>query len=133
MLLLLAALLQQAAPVPQSLPASPVTRIAIAPAKLVVAASDSIRLTAVAYDSTGKPMEGAGLRFTSGAANAGIVDSTGWVIARGTGKIAGAVMSIIPGYKPFVHRFEVAVVPDAPARIAIGDVPAKIVVGQRAR
>jgi hypothetical protein len=133
MLLLLAALLQQAAPVPQSLPASPVTRIAIAPAKLVVAASDSIRLTAVAYDSTGKPLEGAGLRFTSGAANAGVVDSTGWVIARGTGKITGAVMSIIPGYKPFVHRFEVVVVPDAPARIAIGGVPAKIVVAQRAR
>ena len=77
MLLLLAALLQQAQPVAQSAPASPVVRIAIAPAKLVVAASDSIRLTAVAYDVNGAPIEGAGLRFSGGAANAGIVDSTG--------------------------------------------------------
>ena len=131
MLLLLAALLQQAQPVAQSAPASPVVRIAIAPAKLVVAASDSIRLTAVAYDVNGAPIEGAGLRFSGGAANAGIVDSTGWVIARGTGKITGAVMSIIPGYKPFIHRFEVVVVPDAPSRIAIGALPATLVVGQR--
>ncbi|MFL5617948.1 MAG: Ig-like domain-containing protein [Gemmatimonadaceae bacterium] len=133
MLLLLAALLQQAAPVAQSLPASPVVRIAIVPAKLVVAASDSIHLVAVAYDSSGKPVDGAGLRFTGGAANAGVVDSTGWVIARGTGKITGAVMSVIPGHKPFVHRFEVIVVPDAPARIALGAIPARVVVGQRVR
>src|SRR4051812_7154052 len=135
MLLLLAALLQQqqAAPTPQSLPASPVARISISPAKLVVAASDSIRLIAVAYDSNGKVVDRAGIRFSSGAANAGIVDSTGWVIARGTGKITGAVMSVLPGYKPFVHRFEVVVVPDAPARVAMGTVPTKLVVGQRVR
>ncbi|PYP80870.1 MAG: hypothetical protein DMD35_03435 [Gemmatimonadetes bacterium] len=133
MLLLLAALLQQAVVPVQALPASPVTRIAISPAKLVVAASDSLQLAAVAYDAAGKPVEHAGLHFSGGAANAGVVDSTGWVIARGTGKITGAVVSVIPGYKPFVHRFEVVVVPDAPARIAIGGVPATLVVGQRAR
>jgi hypothetical protein len=131
MLFLLAALLQQAQPVAQSAPASPVVRIAIAPARLVVAASDSIHLTAVAYDAKGAPVEQAGLRFSGGAANAGVIDSTGWVIARGTGKITGAVMSIIPGYRPYIHRFEVVVVPDAPSRIAIGALPTNVVVGQR--
>jgi len=131
MLLLLAALLQQALPVGQSAPASPVVRIAIAPARLVVAASDSIHLTAVAYDANGTPVEHAGLRFAGGAANAGVIDSTGWVIARGTGKITGAVMSIIPGYKPYIHRFEVVVVPDAPSRVVLGALPTTLVVGQR--
>ena len=135
MFLLLATLLQQqqAAPAPQTLPASPVARISIAPAKLVVAASDSIRLVAVAYDSNGKVVDRAGIRFAGGAANAGTVDSTGWVIARGTGKITGAVMSVMPGYKPYVHRFEVVVVPDVPAQVTIGMVPTKLVVGQRVR
>ena len=57
------------------------------------------------------------------------MDSTGWVIARGTGKVTGSVVSLIPGYKPFVHRFEVVMVPDAPASIRIAPLPTKLVVG----
>jgi hypothetical protein len=138
MLVLLAslALFQPQGQVPSvspTLPASPVARIALSPARLVVSASDSLRLTATAYDAGGNPIANAGLRFSAAAANAGKIDSTGWVIARGTGKITGAVISLMPGYKPVVRRFEVLVVPDAPARIDIGALPAKLVVGQRVR
>jgi hypothetical protein len=127
------ALLQQHQPVTAAPATEPVARIVIAPAKLVLAASDSLRLTAAAVDAEGRPVEQARLRFSAGAANAGVIDSTGLVIARGTGKITGAVMSIVPGQRPVVRRFEVLVVPDAPSRISIGSLPAKLVVGQRVR
>ena len=138
MILLLAtvALLQQQrepqAVVP-ALPNSPVARIAITPARLVLGASDSMHLTATAFDAAGREIPDARLRFSAAAANAGLIDSTGWVYARGTGKVTGAVISLMPGYKPIVRRFEVSVVPDAPARIAIGALPSRLVVGQRVR
>ena len=56
------ALLQQGQPQQQALPGpkpSPVTRIALSPAPLVVAASDSIQLSAVAYDANGRRVDNA--------------------------------------------------------------------------
>ena len=73
------ALLQQGQAQPQTLPGlkpSPVARITLSPAQLVVAASDSIQLSAVAYDASGKRVENAGLRFSGAASNAGQLDST---------------------------------------------------------
>jgi hypothetical protein len=130
------ALLQQGQAQPQALPglqASPVARITLAPAPLVVAASDSLQLVATAYDASGKRVENAGLRFSAAASNAGQLDSAGKVVARGTGKLTGAVISLVTGYKPFVKKFEVVMVPDAPSRIVIGGLPARLVVGQRVR
>ena len=95
------ALLQQAQAQPQALPGlkeSPVVRITLSPAPLVVAASDSIQLTATAYDASGKRVENAGLRFAAAASNAGQLDSAGKVVARGTGKLTGAVISLMSGY-----------------------------------
>ena len=130
------ALLQQGQAQPQdpsALKPSPVVRISLSPAPLTVAASDSIQLTAVAYDAAGNRVSDAGLRFSSAASNAGVLDSSGKVVARGTGKLTGAVISLISGYKPFVKKFEVAMVPDAPARIVVGGLPQRLVVGQRIR
>jgi hypothetical protein len=130
------ALLQQGQAQQQSLPGlkpSPVARITLSPAPLVVAASDSIQLTAVAYDANGNRVSNPGLRFSGAASNAGVLDSSGKVVARGTGKLTGAVVALITGYKPFVKSFEVLMVPDAPARLAIGAVPQRLVVGQRVR
>jgi hypothetical protein len=130
------ALLQQSQAQQQSLPGlkpSPVARITLAPAPLVVAASDSIQLNAVAYDASGNRVDNAGLRFSEAASNAGVLDSSGKVVARGTGKLTGAVISLMTGYKPFVKKFEVMMVPDAPARVVIGGLPQRIVVGQRVR
>src|SRR3954469_18621436 len=130
------ALLQQGQAQPQALPGlkeSPVTRITISPTPLTVAASDSIQLTAVAYDASGKRVDNAGLRFSGAASNAGQLDSAGKVVARGTGKLTGAVISLITGYKPFVKKFEVLMVPDAPARLTIAGLPTRLVVGQRVR
>jgi hypothetical protein len=130
------ALLQQGQAPQQPLPGlkeSPVARITLSPAPLVVAASDSIQLVAVAYDANGNRVSNAGLRFAAAASNAGVLDSAGKVVARGTGKLTGAVVSLITGYKPVVKRFEVVMVPDAPARLVIGGLPQRLVVGQRVR
>jgi hypothetical protein len=134
-ILAVAALLQQAqvpAGVP-TLPSSPVARIALTPAKLVLAASDSVKLTATAYDASGKELTNARLRFSAAAANAGHIDTSGWVYARGTGKVTGAVVSLMAGYKPVVRKFEVLMVPDAPSRLEIAALPTKLAVGQRVR
>jgi hypothetical protein len=112
---------------------SPVARISLAPSSLVVGASDSLQLTAVAYDANGNRVDNAALRFAGAASNAGHLDSAGKVIARGTGKLVGSVISMIPGYRPVVKKFEVVMVPDAPARIQLGALPQRLVVGQRAR
>ena len=135
LVLFAAALLQQAQSQPSApvLPPSPVARIGLSPLKLVVGASDSIKLSATAYDAAGQPLADAPLRFSGTASNAGRVDTSGWVYARGTGKVTGAVISLIPGYKPVVRRFEVVMVPDAPARIAIATLPPRLVVSQRVR
>ena len=112
---------------------SPVARIALSPNRLIVAASDSLQLSAVAYDANGNRVDNAALRFAGAESNAGHLDSAGKVIARGTGKLVGSVISMIPGYRPVVKKFEVVMVPDAPSRIQLGAVPQRLVVGQRAR
>jgi hypothetical protein len=43
------------------------------------------------------------------------------------------VVSLMPGYKPVVRKFEVVMVPDAPSRLEIGALPTKLAVGQRVR
>jgi hypothetical protein len=121
---------------PPSMPGlkqSPVARIALSPSPLIVGASDSLQLSAVAYDANGNRVDNAALRFAGAASNAGHLDSAGKVVARGTGKLVGSVISMIPGYRPVVKKFEVTMVPDAPARIQLGAVPQRLVVGQRAR
>ena len=133
--ILAAALLQQqqAQVTVPALPASPVARIALSPAKLVVNASDSIKLTAAAFDAAGQPISNARLRFSGAASNAGRIDTSGWVYARGTGKVTGAVISLMPGFKPVVRKFEVLMVPDAPSRMTIAALPARLAVGQHIR
>ena len=129
------ALLQGQVP-QQQLPvlrASPVARIGLTPAKLVLGASDSMHVTAIAYDAAGNAISDAHLRFQSAPANAGTIDTSGWVYARGTGKVTGAVVSLMPGYKPVVQRFEVRMIPDAAERIRVDGIPQRLVVGQHVR
>ena len=129
------ALLQQPVQPQQvaTLKPSPVARIVLTPARPTVGASDSLQLTAIAYDASGQRVAEPRIRFASSASNAGQLDSSGKVVARGTGKLTGAVISMIPGYKPVVQKFEVTMVPDAAARIDIAALPGRLVVGQRVR
>src|SRR5207245_9064087 len=72
----------------------PIARVAVRPAEFALKVGDTLRLTAVAYDSAGKAMEGVVIRwFTSGGFFEGRVDSTGLVSAGATGTLNGAAVA----------------------------------------
>src|SRR3954470_6682001 len=77
---------QQAAP---QLPASPIAKLVVTPAKPAMIAQDTLRLTAQALDATGKPVDNGRFRYigSSGARFEGRVDTTGLVRSGSTGTI----------------------------------------------
>jgi hypothetical protein len=104
----------------------------VTPADPVVAAQDTLRLQAQALDASGRPVPEARIRFTrAGAAFEGAVDSTGLVRAGATGLLPVTVAAFVPGARPVVTRVEVRMVPGPAARVSLGRVPARLVVGQR--
>ena len=133
------ALLQQgatgSAPAPQgALQPAPVSRVALTPQPLQVVAGDTIRLRATAYGTDGKEITGARVRIgQAGAWFEGKVDTTGLVTAGAPGALPVAVVVMMDGYKPFVQRYEVKMVPGPAARVAVSAHPSKLVVGQRMR
>ncbi len=129
------ALLQQPAPAaPQSLPASPVTRIVVQPAARTVTAGDSLQLSAQALDASGQRIGNAVIRFqpTGGEGQAGI-DSTGKIIASSVGKIPINVVALVPGTRPKFEAIEIRILPGPAARIDVQTPVGKIVVGQQLR
>ncbi|GLC25623.1 hypothetical protein [Roseisolibacter agri] len=132
--LALLALLQQPAAGQPPAPAapSPVARIEVSPADPVVAAMDTLRLSARAFDAQGKVMENVHLRFVpTGGWFEGTVDTTGLVKSGATGILPVGVVAMVPGSRPFVERVSVRMVPGAAARVAVEGLPSTLVVGQR--
>ncbi|HEU4641462.1 MAG TPA: Ig-like domain-containing protein [Gemmatimonadaceae bacterium] len=118
---------------PPALPPAPVARVAITPSPLTVTAGDTLRIRAIPYDEAGKPIMNARLRFVqAGAAFEGKVDTAGLVTSGATGTLPVAVVVLMEGYKPYVERMEVRMLPGPAARVAIAPkAPAKLVAGQR--
>ena len=111
-----------------------VARIAVTPAKPVMIAGDTLRLTAQALDAAGKPVEGVRVRFQGqGGRFEGEVDSLGLVRSGATGTIPVAVVAIIPGQRPLVERLEVRMVAGPAARIAPSHPSLKLSRGQSLR
>jgi len=131
LLLALAPTLLRAQDVPAA-PASPVTRLALSPAVPVVAAGDTLRLTARALDAAGNPVPDAAVRFQkAGGWFEGDVDSTGLVTSGSTGTLQVAVVALVPGARPYIQRVDVRMVPGAAARIAVSPEVGTLVAGQR--
>lgn len=129
-LVLAAALQQQPAPPPPS----PIARIRVTPAAPVIAAHDSLRLTAEALDAQGRPVPGARILFRpAGGRFEGTVDSTGLVRSGATGTLPVSVVAVVPGSRPALHRVEVRMVPGPAARVEVTPASARLVVGQRLR
>ena len=127
--LVLAAALQQPAP-----PPSPVAQIRVTPAAPVIAAYDSLRLTAEALDAEGRPVAGARILFRpAGGRFEGTVDSTGMVRSGTTGTLPVSVVAVVPGSRPALHRVEVRMVPGPAARVEVIPGSARLIVGQRLR
>jgi hypothetical protein len=121
---------QPAAP---QLPASPIAKLVVTPAKPVMIAQDTLRLTAQALDATGKPVDNVRFRYiqSSGARFEGRVDTTGLVRSGSTGTIPVTVVALVPGTRPVTEVVEVKMLPGPAASIAIDAAPAKVVVGQQ--
>ncbi|MEO8201782.1 MAG: Ig-like domain-containing protein [Gemmatimonadota bacterium] len=135
MVIVLLALLQQpatpAAPSAPSMPSSPIAKVVIQPAEAAIQANDTIRLSAIAYDSAGKPIPGVRTIWNiSGGFFEGNVDSTGLVTGGSTGTLnVSAVVRATQG-RPTVAIARVTVLPPPAARIEISPAVTRMLAGQ---
>src|SRR5216117_3176541 len=91
------------APTAPSVP-QPIARVDVKPAEYALQVGDTVRLHAVAYDSSGRAMPEAVIRwFASGGRFEGSVDSTGLVSAGSTGTLNVAAVAGLAGGGE-VHR-----------------------------
>jgi hypothetical protein len=133
--LVLAALQAQTPGQPASpqLPPSPIAKLVVTPAKPVMTAQDTLRLTAQALDASGKPVGNVRYRYigSGGARFEGRVDTTGLVRSGSTGTIPVTVVALVPGTRPVTEVVEVKMLPGPAATVSIDAAPPKLVVGQQ--
>jgi hypothetical protein len=91
-----------------------------------------MRFSARLLDEAGNPVPEARVVFrNSGGRFEGSVDSTGKLSAGSVGTMPITAIAIVPGAKPVVERFEVAMVPGPAARVAVAPRPTRLAAGQR--
>ena len=132
-LLSLLALAQQPAAPPIPAPAaSPIARVVIQPAEAAVQVGDTVRLRAVAYDSSGRAMDGVRVRwFQSGGRFEGSIDSTGLVTGGSTGTLTFSVaVSPAAGGRARAAFSRITVIPQPASRIAIEPAVTRLYAGQ---
>jgi hypothetical protein len=111
-----------------------VGRLVITPSVRTVVAGDSLQLRGQLVDADGRAVPNVHVRFAgAGGMFEGSVDSTGLVRSGAVGTIPVAAIALVPGAKPIVQRFDVAMVPAPAARIDVTPRPARLLVGQRVR
>ena len=114
--------------------AAPTSRIVVTPAAHTVVAGESLQLHAQLFDAAGKEVPNAKITFRpAGAPFEGTVDSMGMVHSGATGTLAVTAIALLPGEKPVVSRFEIAMVPGPAAHIVISPRPTRLLPGQRLR
>lgn len=126
MLLALAMLLQQV-PTP-----TPVASVRIRPAEAAVTVGDTLRLTAQAFDSSGRELTDVRIRwFQAGGQFEGTVDSTGLATAGAVGALrVTALASPKGGGRPKTAFAVITIVPGPAASIALAPAPSRLYVGQ---
>lgn len=129
-LALLVQVQQPATPPTPSMNVTPVADLTITPAAATLIPGDTLRLVAVARDSSGKPLDNVRIRFTAGGRFEAKVDSTGLVQAGSTGTIPVTAIAVVPGAKPVVRHVEIKIVAGPATRLAIDAGPDKLVAGQ---
>jgi hypothetical protein len=134
LLALLAAIVQPPATQPPATPLPRPAKIEISPAKPIMFAQDTLRLTARVLDAQGQPIPQATMRWIrAGGSFEGSVRPDGLVESGATGTIPVVAVATVPGYSPINQRIEVQMVPGPAATIRIANTPARLVVGQRLR
>jgi hypothetical protein len=138
MLILFAAvavLQQPVSPPPPARPvlqASPIARVVIQPAEAAVQANDTLRLTAVAYDSAGRALTDVKTVWNvSGGFFEGRVDSTGLVTGGSPGTLnISAVVRSARGGRTAVSVARVTVLPPPAARVEVSPAVSQMFAGQ---
>jgi hypothetical protein len=129
---LLLALQQPQQPQQLSLPPSPIARVTISPATRTMTAGDTLRFSAQAVDSAGRPVPDAMVRFVgSGGRFEGKVDSTGLVAAGSTGVLGVTAIASVPNTRPVLERIEIQMQPGPAATLTIAPQINRLVAGQR--
>jgi hypothetical protein len=126
----LAALQQQPSTPQQTSPS--LTKVTVEPAEVALQVGDTVRLTARAEDSSGRPVKDLTVRwFQSGGHFEGKVDSTGLVTGGSTGTLTvSAVVSPRGGGAPATGFARVTVLPQPAARLAFDREISSLYVGQ---
>lgn len=130
------ALLQQPAAPPAParpvLAASRIARAVIQPGDVAVQVGDTLRLHAVAYDSSGAEISDTQTRwFTAGGFFEGRVDSTGLVTAGSSGTLrVSAVVSPKEGGRPAPAFARITILPQPAAKVVLDPAVTKLYVGQ---
>ncbi|HEU4570023.1 MAG TPA: hypothetical protein VFS07_05570, partial [Gemmatimonadales bacterium] len=129
---LLAALQQPVAPPPPAPVALPtrIARLEVSPAEARLTPGDSLRLTATAYDSAGRPLPARVSFFPAGGMFEGTVTQEGLVTAGATGVLPVSVVATLPGSRAATARMEVTIVPPPAATITVDPLPTRLYAGQ---
>ena len=115
------------------LPASPIARLVISPAHPVVQKHDSLRLSAVALDSAGRPVPNVTIRYFGRTYAEGRIDSTGMITAANTSVLPVRMVATVPGARPYVQTLDVPLLPGPAATVAVTPAVSRLVVGQHLR
>jgi hypothetical protein len=118
-------------PAPASLP-QPIARVDVTPPEYALQVGDTVRLRATAYDSSGRPMPEAVIRwFASGGFFEGGVDSTGLVSAGSTGTLNVTAVAELPGraVKSTMGFARITVLPQPAVKLGVTPRPERILAG----
>jgi len=128
--LLAVTMVQQVALAAQAGP--PIAKVVVQPSEAAIQAGDTIRLTAVARDSAGRPIGDVTIRwFQSGGHFEGTVDSTGLVTGGATGTITvTALVSPAAGGSPTPGFARVTILSPPASRIALEPAVTRMYAGQ---
>ncbi len=113
-------------------PSQRVARVEVTPSASAIKVGDTIRLAAVAIDSSGARLDSVRLRwFMSGGRFEGRVDSTGLVTAGATGTLNVTAAGAMPGWTgpPTLGFAQVTVLPLAATRVAVSPQPSRMLAG----
>jgi hypothetical protein len=121
------ALLQQPA-APAQAP-FPIVKVVVTPPAGEIQVGQTVRLSAQALDSAGKPVAGSKVAWFAGGTE-GSVDSTGLVTGGYSGHVRVYAVGLVPGQNgQKVTEVVITVLPEPPARVVVTPAPAKLVVG----
>ncbi len=111
--------------------ASPIARVQVEPGDVAVQAGDTVRLRAIAYDSSGRVLGGATTRwFQASHGFEGRVSDDGLVTAGATGAMRVSAVTSVAGSKPTTTFTRITILPPPASRIAVEPMVTRLYVGQ---